>query len=108
MALFIYFDSLLSFPKWLSELSEVFITNSYFLKWVENLTPWNHSPQFYPLILYSRCMLCDNDSKEILTVFVQSFVRYLGSNSEKFFNPELDYEAINEEYKMRLLQNPKI
>lgn len=53
-------------------------------------------------------MLCDNDSKEILTVFVQSFVRYLGSNSEKFFNPELDYEAINEEYKMRLLQNPKI
>ncbi|CAG9530985.1 unnamed protein product [Cercopithifilaria johnstoni] len=53
-------------------------------------------------------MLCDDDSKEILTVFVQSFVRYLGSNSEKFFNPELDYETITQEYKMRLLQNSKI
>uniref|UniRef100_A0A0R3RQX9 MRG domain-containing protein n=1 Tax=Elaeophora elaphi TaxID=1147741 RepID=A0A0R3RQX9_9BILA len=50
-------------------------------------------------------MLCDNDSKEILIVFVQSFVRYLGSNSDKFFNPELDYETITQEYKLRLLQN---
>ncbi|VDO35357.1 unnamed protein product [Brugia timori] len=55
-----------------------------------------------------ECMLCDNDSKEILTVFVQSFVRYLGSNSEKFFDPEQDYETVTEEYKLRLLQNSKI
>ncbi|VDK69658.1 unnamed protein product [Litomosoides sigmodontis] len=53
-------------------------------------------------------MLCDNDSKEILTVFVQSFLRYLGNNSEKFFDPEVDYETITEEYKIRLLQNSKI
>ncbi|KAL3993580.1 MRG family protein [Acanthocheilonema viteae] len=53
-------------------------------------------------------MLCDNDSKEILTAFVQSFVRYLGSNSEKFFNPELDYETITQEYKLRLQQNSKL
>ncbi|VDK74225.1 unnamed protein product [Onchocerca ochengi] len=53
-------------------------------------------------------MLCDNDSKEILSVFVQSFIRYLGSNSEKFFDPELDYEPITLQYKLRLLQNSKI
>ncbi|MCP9262362.1 hypothetical protein DINM_004559 [Dirofilaria immitis] len=55
-----------------------------------------------------RCMLCDSDSKEILSVFVQSFVRYLGSNSEKFFDPELDYEPITHEYKLRLLQNSNV
>ncbi|EFO26714.1 hypothetical protein LOAG_01765 [Loa loa] len=53
-------------------------------------------------------MLCDSDSKEILTVFVQSFVRYLGSNSEKFFDPELDYETVTEEYKLRIMQSSKI
>ncbi|VDO27156.1 unnamed protein product [Onchocerca flexuosa] len=53
-------------------------------------------------------MLCDNDSKEILSVFVQSFIRYLGSNSEKFFDPELDYEPITQQYKLRLLQSSKI
>ncbi|KAM3719950.1 Chromatin modification-related protein [Dirofilaria immitis] len=55
-----------------------------------------------------ECMLCDSDSKEILSVFVQSFVRYLGSNSEKFFDPELDYEPITHEYKLRLLQNSNV
>uniref|UniRef100_A0A915PI89 MRG domain-containing protein n=1 Tax=Setaria digitata TaxID=48799 RepID=A0A915PI89_9BILA len=55
-----------------------------------------------------ECMACDNDSKEILSVFVQSLVRYLGSNSEKFFDPELDYEAVTEEYKQRLSLNLQI
>ncbi|VDN05391.1 unnamed protein product [Thelazia callipaeda] len=49
-------------------------------------------------------MPCDKDSKNILSAFVQSFIRYLGNNSEKFFDPELDYEPISEDYKQRLLQ----